>query len=386
MPSSFFRKPAAPAVLVLSLAGLMLALLSGCASIGPSTIPRDRFGYSSAVTESWKRQTLLNIVKLRYLDPPIYVDVGQIVAGYQIEMFGGLGTEIHGPGGSGDSFGSAQLQGRYIDRPTITYTPMTGSKFMAGFVAPFSPAALFSTIQIGWPADAMLLLGVSAINGLRNEEATRRADDDFIRVATLMHQLQVSGDMTIRIISKKDSTHDTLITLRSRKVSEETLARAAELRRLLGLNPTAVEFHLVHGIHAASDTEIAIQTRSLLHITGALALHADIPGEDIKSGRATRGVEYDPAPVPDFASTPVDSGGAEAETAQLSRKGFHILSGPREPSPRDVLVAVPYRGHWFWVADNDLRTKRAFSLLMLLFTMSDTSGDGRPPILTISTN
>ncbi|AHF89338.1 hypothetical protein OPIT5_02740 [Opitutaceae bacterium TAV5] len=335
---------------------------------------RDRFDYSSAVTESWKRQTLLNIVKLRYLDPPIYVDVGQIVAGYQIEMFGGFGAEIHGPGGRADSFGSARMEGRYIDRPTITYTPMTGNKFVAGLVTPLSPAALFSTIQAGWPAEAMLLLGTSAINGLGNEESTRLADPRFLRVALLMNELQRSGVISIRVITGKDDAQPaTLLTIRSKNVPPEVAEQAVELRRLLGLNPDATEFRLVHGNIASSDTEIAVQTRSLLHVTGALAMHVEIPDEDIVAGRATPGI---PAGAPPMDTT--------ADSVERERIRFFIHSGSREP--KDVLVSIPYRGRWFWIDDGDLRTKRAFSLLMLLFTMTDTSGEGRPPVLTISTN
>ena len=65
----------------LGLLPLVSVALSGCRSIGPGTVAHDRFDYSTSISESWKKQTLLNIVKLRYLDPPTFVDVGQIVAG-----------------------------------------------------------------------------------------------------------------------------------------------------------------------------------------------------------------------------------------------------------------------------------------------------------------
>src|SRR6516225_8279117 len=53
-------------------------LLTGCLHprIGPQSVPRDRVDYSSSLSDSWKEETLLNIVKVRYLDPPIFTDVG----------------------------------------------------------------------------------------------------------------------------------------------------------------------------------------------------------------------------------------------------------------------------------------------------------------------
>jgi hypothetical protein len=36
-------------------------LVAACTSIGPGTVPHDRIDYASAIGNSWKEQTLLNI-------------------------------------------------------------------------------------------------------------------------------------------------------------------------------------------------------------------------------------------------------------------------------------------------------------------------------------
>ena len=67
--------------LCLSLIGCIL-LLTGCKSIGPKMLPQDRMAYNKSISDSWREQTLLNIVKLRYLDTPLFIEVTSVVSGY----------------------------------------------------------------------------------------------------------------------------------------------------------------------------------------------------------------------------------------------------------------------------------------------------------------
>jgi hypothetical protein len=46
-------------------AALLLYAIAACSSIGPGTVPHDRIDYGTSIGNSWKEQTLLNIVKLR---------------------------------------------------------------------------------------------------------------------------------------------------------------------------------------------------------------------------------------------------------------------------------------------------------------------------------
>ncbi|NJM55128.1 MAG: hypothetical protein HC841_03690 [Verrucomicrobiae bacterium] len=146
---------------------LVLLLVSGCRSLGPRTVPRDRADYSTTISESWKRQTLLNIVKLRYLDPPIFVDVGQIVAGYSLETALTAGASFPESSALGGNTATVGGSARFTDRPTITYMPLTGNAFVKSLMTPLPPESVFFTIQSGWPADAILLATAASINGLK---------------------------------------------------------------------------------------------------------------------------------------------------------------------------------------------------------------------------
>jgi hypothetical protein len=340
-----------------------LLLSCGCHSIGPTSVARDRFDYSDSVGESWKRQTLLNIVKMRYVDPPIFVDVGQIVAGYTLQTSANVGGQLSSDKavqGNSLTLGGSAV---YVDRPTVTYVPLTGSKFIKSLMTPLQPESVFFMIESGWPADGVLGSAVEVINGLRNQETTiagvRPPDPEFLRVLELMRKMQMSGAVSLRVIQDAKKGESSILTIRSRDVPAETVADGAELRRLLRISPDATEINLVFGSVAANDHELAVVTRSVYRIMTNLASQVDAPPEDVAQGRAAPGIE----------------------ATSTRDRAIRISSSKSRPS--DAFVAVAYRDHWFWIDDRDLRTKRAFAFMMLLFTLAETGEREVPPLITI---
>jgi len=92
---------------------LVVAMLPACSGIGPGTIQRDRFDYNGTVARSWKEQTLLNMVKVRYLEFPVFLDI--------------------------------------------------------------PPSSILLMMQAGWPAHVILRLPVPSVNGVDQGAGARRA-------------------------------------------------------------------------------------------------------------------------------------------------------------------------------------------------------------------
>src|SRR5580700_9793490 len=96
---------------LLATLGFSLAL-TGCKSIGPGTVVRDRFDYGDVLGESWKNQMLLNLVKIRYGDSPVFLDVGSIVAGYSFQRSFSATANANGISGGfpqGATYGSGSI-------------------------------------------------------------------------------------------------------------------------------------------------------------------------------------------------------------------------------------------------------------------------------------
>lgn len=346
-------------------ASVAMLMLGACASVGPKSVSVDRFDYSSAIAESWKQQTLLNIVKLRYLDLPVFVDVASIVAGYSMETSGSVGGQVFSSDAIQDNSLTLGAMGKYTDRPTITYVPLTGEKFLRGLITPIDPKNIFYMLQSGYAADFILGLTVESINGVRNRMATagslREADPAFLRALSLLREVQIAGALGMRIEESPGRGKTAIVFMRRQGVDAEVVGKLAEIGRLLKLPEGQERYVLSYSPTPGVDGELAVNSRSMLQIMAAFSSYIEVPAAHQQDGSAAPGVAND----------------ATADHAGR----ISIRSGSEKPSA--AFAAVRYRGHWFWIDDSNWHTKRALTAVMYFFTLTDSGGNDKLPLITI---
>jgi hypothetical protein len=338
-------------------------LLAGCTGIGPGTVERDRFDYVNALSSSWKKQILLNLVKIRYVDAPVFLDVSSVISQYALEGKIDLGVSWNDP-----ILGDSQMvggSGKYTDRPTITYSPLTGEKFSRSLMTPIPISGFLFLIQSEYPVDFLFRICVQTINGIDNrfggKEMGKSADPRFRRLIEAMRRIQKSGGLGMRI--KPVGDKKAIVIFFRSKLSDEIVKDINTVQQILGLNPDNKEIRVTYGAFAADDQEIAMLTRSMLQIMIELASYIDVPAKDIEEGRVASVSDKNASDMPPL---------------------IRIYSATSHPE--DALVSVRYRDNYFWIEDTDLDSKRMFSFLMMLFSLTETGATSGPPIVTVPTN
>lgn len=260
---------------------LLATFLCGCGGIGAHSVARDRFDYTDAISSSWKQQMLVNMVKLRYGDTPVFLDVVSVINQYALEAQVDVRWNWVDPvvtvGDSHTAGGAA----RYSDKPTITYAPLTGERFARSIMKPIPPPAVLSLIQAGYPVDVVLRVCTNSVNGVRNRYGgsarARPADPEFKPLLEALRRIQDAGGMGLRV-RKTNETDATLLVLRDKGDRTASVAQdVAFVRKTLGLDPAADTFTVAYGSVAKDDKELAILTRSMLEILVDLASCIEVP-------------------------------------------------------------------------------------------------------------
>lgn len=339
-------------------------LLGACAQLGPQVLVSGRPQYNIAVQQTTAQQLLLNIVRQRYNDPILFLDVTSISSGFSR----GVNSSLLGSFGAGSDSGVGTLGGSIGENPYIFYSPNTGEKFVRQMLTPMDLSTIALLLQAGWSIERVLLLLGESANRLFNRPTDSDAGDrysKYLEVADAMRDLQRKGQLIVGLEPGEQKGESALSLI----VTAEAADSAAYLQvcKAIGVACDGEPLRLRQAFGSPADGKtLALATRSLFSVIYHLSRHVDAPESDIREGIAS--------PAPNIGS------GSSAASSAL-RRLFHVRSSSEEP--QDASVKVYYRNAWFYIADTDQDSKTTFALLSMLITLQSGDVSGAMPVITL---
>jgi len=344
---------------------------SGCSSSSAlidTAVHEDRFDFNEVIIKSWNEQLLLNIVRLRYRDNPLFLDIGSVITAYALKASVGAEGSLLWSVANVQGI-SGRVGGEYTTAPTLTYVPLQGEAYTARLLSPIQPAVLLYLSQSGWSFERLLTLCAQKVNGVLNaptasgptpdsapefEEFQRLAES--LRALQLRYQIAVTADSGARnirlyILDRPDGSVD---------------PDAEKVRTILGLPRADAPYRVTPALFRSGDDEIAIMGRTLVSVMYFLANAVEVPREHADAGMVT------------LTRT---SAGEPFDWRVLMDKVFRVSVSPTKSD--SAFVQVRYRDHWFFIDDRDLNSKSTFALLTHLFNLKSSEEKMLGPLLTV---
>jgi len=343
-------------------------LLAGCAQHGPDLVKAGRNDYNNVLVQTEKEERLLNLVRLRYADSPMMLQVSSVSTSFTWSQSASAEAFKFEPSSSDSNVG-ARGNLAYSERPTVTYTPLGGKNFVQNLLKPVDLNSLLLLGGSGWSIERLIRVMVNRVNGLPNaQEAsgptplTAPSYEEFIRVAKLLRILQVRDALTGGYRNVDGMQIPAVRIERSALDSDEV----HELYRLLGLKAGSEIIGLDdRGRLQRSDT-IGFELRPLISIMFFLSHAVEIPQRDQAAGRVT---------------VTRDGDGQPFDWSRITRD-LLVIKSQTEP-PVNAAVAVQYRGSWFYIDDSDMNSKYTFMLLGALTALQAGQIESVGPLLTL---
>jgi hypothetical protein len=355
------------AAAVLSLAAGVVA--GGCSSsaVIDSAVHVDRFEFNQAIVQSWNEQLLLNLVRLRYRDNPLFLDMGSVITSYAFKTSGSVDGGFLWGGANVQNLG-LKVGGEYTTAPTLTYTPLQGEAYGTRLLSPIKPGLLLYLSQSGWSLERLLTLCVQKANGVLNAPSASGPTpelapeyEEFQQLAELLRRLQLRN----QIVVTADSGARTIIMYIQDRPDGGADPDAEAVRRILGVDRTAAPYRVTSSLLRNEKDEIALMGRTLISVMYFLANAVEVPAGDLAAGKAT------------LTRT---ASGEPFDWNSVTGKVFSVRTSPSEPE--GAFVSVRYRDHWFFIDDADLNSKSTFNLLTHVFNLKAGETSGLGPVIT----
>ncbi len=350
---------------------LVPVLTLGCDTLGPRAIRQGRYLYNAGVQQTNSEQLLLNIVRLHYSDPPLFLRIAEIASTLTVRTHAGLTPAIH-PDLSASAFG-ADVGVEITEQPTIRYIPLIGREYAEPFMRPINVGMLPLLVHAGWDLGLVLSLCVehlekgafaSISQTLDAKDRTSSLDlppptqeDEARLVDTLERLYRVDAIELYYPPTACGETTPALYFYRKAPVSDRDWDY---LKENLGVNLELCSEYCLTFAQERMDNacgEIHVEMRPLWSIMRMLS-HAVNPWGDHR--------------------------GMSPQTSEEKRASVAIFGvNKARRRPQGARVAVRYRGDWYYLDEERPIVLDTFLLLAQLVDLQAVATPPLPSVLPI---
>ncbi|MFH1490895.1 MAG: hypothetical protein ABII06_18480 [Pseudomonadota bacterium] len=407
-----------------ALLGAVVVLLLGGCSIGPTLLKTDYIQYNISVQEGFRKEMLLNLVRVRHLETPFFLQVGAISSTHQFSN--SIGGTANTPDkrypllGIVPTFGLT-LNNTVGETPTVTYMPLSGEKYVQRILGDFKMDDFFSLYDSGWNSVMRILLFVlmEQIGDLKYQLDTDEVEpvslSKLVTLVDLLSQIYMRGDLKISVVEGESILLSNQIS--GKEVNSSAIIAADrggyyyrstgngnyELRKKSGLR--YVMLMQYRNAQEADKVDSLLGIKSKMKGTGMKGLKRAVELSTVEIPEEENRKRDIPAVFIDFRSfqqvlTDLSAGidlpdsseqswdGSEAPVTNPApnpfrdaiRPIFHVKCSSVAPS---AFLSVFYRGNWFYIDNADISSKITFDLVEILFSLKSAASQIQTPTLTI---
>ncbi|MEN9946350.1 MAG: hypothetical protein RLZZ293_736 [Pseudomonadota bacterium] len=340
------------------------SFISGCSTVKLGEVPKTRENYNLAIDNSENQQFLLNIVRMHYGRSPYFISVDSVTTSSSLSTnlaLDNLSNAMGMPGSMPGLNWGISPNVTFTEAPTITYTPLQGTKFISGMMTPIEITRIGMLKSSGWNMNTVLDLTISRIGRLSNDDVSHHAsgvDNDGAYEDPLF-------DKYVELLAKLGQANRIEFSSTSYESSPAILLQAKDqdaakqISQSLQLKHVYSQFIFTRNaldLNINAENIIPIKTRSLLGVMNYLSLGVQNPSV---SGVKAKSEKYE--------------------------DNFHVLSSDKEPDNASVKIRYD-DDKWYYIPNSDAHSKAMMVLLKLIYSLQLGDIKTNLPVVTIPVN